>query len=189
MTQKEIMEHLQTWPGEFTAAIKSPALAFPALPETGSWERPLIRLAAAGLVFGLVQAFRLMFVLPAFAIGGLISSLIGSVVGCAIGAVVLNFVLAAFGKDPKFYRTFCFASLLSIVTPISAVGTYMSPYLTYVPFLVFAYGVYWYAQVVAGWTKKNATILVLVMAGLTVLPALGMLLGVRAMLGGYGHPY
>ena len=169
---KAILE-LKKWPNILTDILKNPHTATAVLPTKGDWAIPAIYGAAAGALMGVVSAARFFQISLGAGIGALISGIFAGAIGVFIGGVVLNAILMSVGKDPGVYRTIFLVSILSIFSLAGSLGSIFMPFAGTLGSLGYLYVMYFYCQSCAGFTKKQAQILIGSLLALTVLPFLG----------------
>ena len=164
--------YLREWPDLLKALFQNSQTALRTLPQSGSWERPLVYFATAGLAAGLFQLVMFSRMLPGSGIGLLVQGFISIFVGGFLFSAILHFLLSAFATSPGYYRTTYFMSLLCISSPLAILLSGFHPIFGLAIGLAVLYAIYMFSQEIAGLSKQKAAIFVIILCLLMAL--LGM---------------
>lgn len=172
--RNQIVIELKKWPNLFIQIMTKPASFTESLPTKGDWFVPAIYGATAGLFAGVVSSIQIFQISLGSGLAAFISGIVTGAIGVYIGGGILNTVLMIFAKDPSFYRSIFLVSILSIFSVAGELGSFVMPFSGSIASLGYLYVIYFYSQSCAGFTKKQAQILVGVLFVSAILPFLGL---------------
>ncbi|MCB0307817.1 MAG: hypothetical protein KDD48_00480 [Bdellovibrionales bacterium] len=165
---------LRKWPQLLVDLFRAPLKTTNNLPISGDWQVPIAYAFTSSIGVGLVSG---AFAMPLGFLPGatsVISGAIASFISIFIFGALTNALLMLMSKDPGLYRTILLASILSIVSVFSMIVSRFVPILGLTGTFAYMYVLYFYCQSAAGFTKKQAQILI---AGFLLLFTLPMMTG------------